>query len=139
MTQLYRHFDRKGKLLYVGISLSAIIRLGSHMVGSSWADEIDTVRVQNFETRELALSAERIAIQREAPKYNLAGVVSTGSLPSLDLNQRYTIKEAAAYLRISRALLYKRLHSGHIAFLKDGRRTYIHGTEIIRYCDGTAS
>jgi excisionase family DNA binding protein len=52
---------------------------------------------------------------------------------TLDLhpNQRYDVDEACAYLRISRAYLFSLIRSGAIQVLKDGRRTYIPGTELI--------
>lgn len=70
-TALYRHFDADGRLLYVGISLSAIHRLSQHMAASSWADEIVSVTIVRFETREEAHAAEREAIRAEAPVHNL--------------------------------------------------------------------
>lgn len=50
----------------------------------------------------------------------------------LDPNQRYTIKEALAYLRCSRARLYLKEAAGEIRLLRDGRRTYVPGSEIAR-------
>lgn len=55
----------------------------------------------------------------------------TRNLQPLDANQRYTIDEAAAYLRISRVHVYSKVNSGELHILKDGRRSYIHGSEII--------
>ena len=56
------------------------------------------------------------------------------TLPPLDERQRYSIEETIAYLRISRARLYEKIAAGEIATLKDGRRTFIPGTEIVRHC-----
>ncbi|CAN5121889.1 hypothetical protein BH24PSE2_BH24PSE2_15500 [soil metagenome] len=53
-------------------------------------------------------------------------------LPPLDAQQRYSISEACAYLRISRGQLYRELAAGRIGRLKAGTRTYIPGSEIIR-------
>lgn len=53
-------------------------------------------------------------------------------LPALDLNQRYTVDEAVAYLRTSRATLYADINAGAIRVQKRGRRTYITGEEIAR-------
>lgn len=52
------------------------------------------------------------------------------ALPALDLNQRYTIPEASAYLRVSRAYLYRLIRAGALQTISDGRRTYIAGTAI---------
>lgn len=56
-------------------------------------------------------------------------------LPALDLNQRYAVEEAAAYLRQSRAKTFNDIRDGKLAHLKDGRRTYVPGWAIAR-CSG---
>ena len=68
-TNLYRHFDENGALLYVGISLSAVQRLIQHEK-SDWFDEISNVTIESFATRELALLAEKEAIKKELPIHN---------------------------------------------------------------------
>jgi predicted GIY-YIG superfamily endonuclease len=72
MTHLYRHFDVENNLLYVGISLSTINRLGQHQHHSKWFDEIKVVTIEHFLTRQDAINAEKKAIQNENPKYNIA-------------------------------------------------------------------
>ena len=54
------------------------------------------------------------------------------ALPNLDLSQRYTIVEAMAYLRISRARLYAKVKAGEIEIIKDGSRSFIPGSEIAK-------
>lgn len=71
-TYLYRHFDAAGVLLYVGISLSAVVRLSNHRTASSWSEQIATVTVEQFPTRGEAYEAETIAIRTEKPLYNKA-------------------------------------------------------------------
>lgn len=68
--QLYRHFDKEGVLLYVGISLHAVYRLSQHRNGACWFSEIARVEVENFESRAAAEIAEIRAIKEEKPKYN---------------------------------------------------------------------
>lgn len=70
-TKLYRHFDENSRLLYVGISSSAIVRLAQHKQTAHWFDEVTVVTIVNFETKELALVAEEQAIKEERPLYNL--------------------------------------------------------------------
>jgi len=53
-------------------------------------------------------------------------------LQQLDPNQRYSIEEATALLRTSRARLYEKVKLGEIVLIKDGRRTYVPGSEILR-------
>jgi hypothetical protein len=72
VTHLYRHFDGDGRLLYVGISLSAIARLAEHKAASHWFWQIARIEVTAYATRSSALKAERISIQREKPLRNIA-------------------------------------------------------------------
>jgi len=71
MTQLYRHFDKDGVLLYVGISLSSVARLRQHEDHSHWFEKITRVEIENFETREKAIEAEVNAIICEKPIHNI--------------------------------------------------------------------
>jgi len=70
-TYLYRHFNGDGELLYVGISLNALNRLGQHKEHSHWFETISRVHIEKYETRESALEAETLAIRNEKPKYNI--------------------------------------------------------------------
>jgi prophage regulatory protein len=54
------------------------------------------------------------------------------TLPLVDVAQRYTIAEAIAYLRISHASVYKEINAGRIKVLKQGKRTFVPGSEIAR-------
>jgi len=72
-TDLYRHYNADGDLLYVGISLSAVHRLSQHRCGASWYDQIARVDVTRFASRAEAAKAEADAIRTENPLYNKAG------------------------------------------------------------------
>ncbi|MGK2926498.1 MAG: helix-turn-helix domain-containing protein [Lysobacterales bacterium] len=52
------------------------------------------------------------------------------TLPPLDTLQRYSVPEASAYLRQSRAKTYQDIAAKRLPIIKDGRRTYIPGTAI---------
>lgn len=54
------------------------------------------------------------------------------TLPPLDPAQRYSIPEGIAYLRSSRKTFYDDVKAGRIRLIKDGRRSYVHGSELIR-------
>lgn len=69
-TDLYRHFDSNGNLLYVGISLSTLNRLGQHKDNSHWFNSISNITIEKFNNRDKALIAERDAIINEKPLYN---------------------------------------------------------------------
>jgi len=71
VTELYRHFDADGQLLYVGISLSAVVRLCAHMNCSPWADQIAMLTIERHPTREAAMAAERAAVKEERPLHNI--------------------------------------------------------------------
>jgi excisionase family DNA binding protein len=47
----------------------------------------------------------------------------------------FTISEAANYLRISRALLYRLISEGQIHTVKIGKRTIVRGPELERFLD----
>jgi prophage regulatory protein len=54
------------------------------------------------------------------------------ALPPIDLAQRYTIKEATSYLKISDASIYKEIKAHRLRVLKQGKRTFVPGSEIAR-------
>jgi excinuclease UvrABC nuclease subunit len=68
---LYRHFDKDDRLLYVGVSLRALQRLAQHRNHAHWFEQICRVEMEQFATRQGALAAERVAIEREKPLYNI--------------------------------------------------------------------
>ncbi|MDQ6721875.1 MAG: GIY-YIG nuclease family protein [Candidatus Dormibacteraeota bacterium] len=72
MTTLYRFYDRRGDLLYVGISLGFLIRWGQHR-DKEWWHQIARSTLQHFPSRELALAAESLAIRDEHPRFNIKG------------------------------------------------------------------
>lgn len=70
-TNLYRHFDQHGRLLYVGISLRVMYRLQQHLGASSWAGQIARVEIASYPSRDIALAAEKRAIENERPLHNI--------------------------------------------------------------------
>lgn len=73
MTHLYRHFDKNGTLLYIGISISAIYRFGVHTeLCSDWIEKTTRIEIERFLIRQDALEAEKKAIINERPLYNYA-------------------------------------------------------------------
>jgi len=71
MQTLYRHYDKRGELLYVGISINAFTRLSSHLRKSHWSRSIRTMTIDYYDTRKEVRAAERAAIEREKPKHNI--------------------------------------------------------------------
>lgn len=72
-TELYRHFDRQGRLLYIGISKDAEKRAAQHRSNSEWFVYQFSMTVETLPTRALALKAEKDAINKEKPPYNKDG------------------------------------------------------------------
>ena len=69
-TVLYRLFDARGELLYVGISGNVGRRLAQHDRTKDWAGRISHVAVEHHVTRSSAQAAERLAIRTEQPRFN---------------------------------------------------------------------
>ena len=53
-------------------------------------------------------------------------------LAPLDPLRRYSINQAIAYLGSSRATVYKNISAGTLKIIKDGKRTFVPGSEIVR-------
>jgi hypothetical protein len=68
-TALYRHYDAEGRLLYVGISLSAVQRLAQH-ADKDWSADIRRVEIEMHPDRGTAEAAEKAAIKAENPVHN---------------------------------------------------------------------
>jgi excisionase family DNA binding protein len=53
-------------------------------------------------------------------------------LPPLDINQRFSVPEAAKYLRVSVATVNVYIAQNRIQTIKDGGRRFVPGSEIAR-------
>src|SRR5690349_18388803 len=69
-TELYRHYDLWNRLLYVGVSSSSLRRLWEHQRGCCWSHLIATIKIERWESRSLALAAEKQAVRTERPYFN---------------------------------------------------------------------
>jgi predicted GIY-YIG superfamily endonuclease len=74
VTTLYRLFDAEGALLYVGISQYPKDRLKQHRASKAWWSLVARTTTETHPTRAAAEEAERVAIAREEPRYNIAHV-----------------------------------------------------------------
>jgi len=69
---LYRHFDREGTLLYVGISYNSVERLmKGHKQNALWFDQVTKIEIERFPSRSEALRAEKEAIKTDRPRHNI--------------------------------------------------------------------
>jgi len=69
---LYRHYDDRGVLLYVGISENPTKRGQNHAASSEWVPYACRMEAVWLTDRPTAEAAERAAIQRERPIFNRA-------------------------------------------------------------------
>lgn len=68
---VYKHFGENDVLLYVGATSNVSKRNLQHKCNSEWFSEVVRTEAKEFDSRELALAAETIAIQTGYPKYNV--------------------------------------------------------------------
>ncbi|UVM24490.1 hypothetical protein [Pseudomonas wadenswilerensis] len=69
--KLYRAFDATGRLLYIGITMSPLTRLSQHLRTSHWSGDIARIDIECYRSQALAREAEKAAIEREAPLFNI--------------------------------------------------------------------
>jgi hypothetical protein len=74
-TALYRFYDVREALLYVGITKDPWRRWGEHMRKQPWYPQIKHYAVTMYDARPLAEKAETRAIRAEGPRFNIAGAL----------------------------------------------------------------
>ncbi len=121
-THLYRHFDSKGELLYIGVSYHAMYRMSQHKDSAKWFDEISVIKVEQYPTRKMAELAEKRAIKKENPKYNKK--YSKCKKEDFFYQDRNGLVEIRFFLPNDLFLLFK-------ADAKSHDRTYIEHVNII--------
>lgn len=67
---LYRHFNKGGELLYVGISSRVQQRTAEHAKHSNWYKQVSRIELEHFPDRLSVSEAEIRAIAYERPRYN---------------------------------------------------------------------
>jgi predicted GIY-YIG superfamily endonuclease len=81
-TTLYRFFDARGQLLYVGITSDLPTRLRTHNRLQNWWRDVVRTTLEHFESREAARAAELRAIRDELPRYNRWSGVQHQRMPA---------------------------------------------------------
>lgn len=69
-TAVYRFFDRKGRLLYVGIAYDPADRWKQHAREARWWDQAADNTIDWYDTRGEAERAELTALRYEKPVFN---------------------------------------------------------------------
>ena len=73
MTYLYKHYDKDGVLLYVGITGNVVSRHVSHVKNSVWFCLVDSIVIEKYSLPLQRLGKiEAECIRNEKPLYNLA-------------------------------------------------------------------
>lgn len=67
---VYRFYDAKGRLLYVGLTSRGMTRWMEHADSQPWWAEVAAIRVVHFPTREDGEVEEARAIRDERPLHN---------------------------------------------------------------------
>jgi predicted GIY-YIG superfamily endonuclease len=96
---LYRHFDRNGELIYIGITSDPARRWAQHVEQSVWARFVSDTSVHWLESREKARAAERRAIVGDRPLFNRARPADADNL----------LEHQLAYLRTGVSGLFRRV------------------------------
>jgi len=132
-TQIYRHFSKDGKLIYVGTSLSAVARLSQHKNHSPWFNDIRRVEVETFATRKEALEAEQRAIQKEQPAWNIhhKKIIPPPPTPTklekarqeithrvVTLNPVYNLQGAATVLDLRKSAVVRLIENGELGYIE---------------------
>lgn len=71
-TSLYRYYNSDNRLLYVGISHHPFSRVCQHGYSGKSMTDVAHIELEWFGSREIALSAEALAISREKPIWNIS-------------------------------------------------------------------
>lgn len=71
-TSLYRYFCKRDRLLYVGVSVSPFMREKQHRADKDMT-QVRYIELEWFDTDAEAYAAEKLAIKRERPSWNIAG------------------------------------------------------------------
>lgn len=91
---LYSCFSAGGELLYVGIASHAMSRLKQHERGAGWWQDVATIKIAHFPTREHALLAEAQAIANHHPRHNKIGKAGLLVLPTRPLSIEQRLAQA---------------------------------------------
>lgn len=155
-TTLYRHYNEKEELLYIGISYHSGVRGKQHALYSSWWSEVRKSTHEPFPDRESALAAEREAIKKEGPKYNIRlneddkrlvepvlppretpAQVSIKALRHRIVNVRgaYTVSSLEYELDMNRTAIIAAIRSGELLAFRQGNGYKVTGWEVLEYLE----
>lgn len=124
---IYRFYSVADDPLYIGQSRDLSNRIRIHQASTPWFDDVDHITVQHVESVDIALEAERDAIQAEHPRYNLehqpaARVRKTGRMTGYNIDEAVGLR-ALASLRRNKSWLASEtgLSVNHVCNIFTGR------------------
>lgn len=68
---VYKLYDARGDLLYIGITDRGPVRLAEHYRHKPWFGDVMRVEFERYETRTDSEDRERILIRKHGPRYNI--------------------------------------------------------------------
>jgi hypothetical protein len=77
-TEVYRLYDDRGDLVYVGLSLRMAERMSQHRMQSDWWESVTRIEIERFPDRCGAEKRERELIAMERPKHNRSAGTGAG-------------------------------------------------------------
>ncbi len=114
-TELYRHFNADGRLLYVGISVSSILRYMCHRLTSVWLNDVRSMTIEPFPDKGSAKIAELNAIRNEFPVYNVQQSKKKRKFVPASywrLSDKEKEKERASWKKIGNRIMKLRVRNG---------------------------
>lgn len=68
---LYRFYDERNTLLYIGKSVNVAHRIKDHIAGKPWWDTVTRIELERFSSAGALARAEQHAIEIEHPLHNI--------------------------------------------------------------------
>lgn len=109
---VYQMFDSRGHTLYVGITNNLRNRLSAHYAEKPWIEEVATVKVERYETREASKQRESDLIREVGPVYNLAENQRLSNVVSYYTSKLASECPAAAEVGVQLAAIADRQYRG---------------------------
>ena len=85
---VYRHYDKDGKLLYIGCTEQIANRNTQHQTVSCWYKDIVNITLEHFDDRQSALKAESKYIHKEKPVHNKLIIFPSDRLKAKELRNK---------------------------------------------------
>jgi len=131
---LYRQYDCDENLMYIGTSLAFFERLSGHRSHSHWFDRVSKITLERFDTKTLLLKAEKLAIIKEEPLFNLR---HSDTLSGAG-NRVLKLWQVAETIGVGRRKLYRMIEDGRFPVrpIKGTKPRLWNGDDVKRWYAG---